>query len=314
MGFGLSALTNATSVAVRSHNSARASLEKTTQRLASGQKVSSARDDGAAYITKNTINNQSDNWDWRQSELQRFSANAEINQYIVEEGLTLQREAQKVLAFAALTQAGSAERQKYALEWAELSTRQQALINARNVSLENYGATSLAMTGYGSEWAFDPYDADSLLGDVTIVDAWWMSNVTIGQPGASYTPTVVTVNADFLNASQANMSLAASELLNSTGSGIPRSTQRAVPGIAGSIDRIERLKSFSSKMNTIFENAQSNIYDIDMEVESAKLSAAQAKAQLSQSSISLFSDSFKKYATGLLGFVMNSQQSILRSA
>lgn len=312
MGFGLSALTNASAMAVRSHNHARANLEKSIARLSTGQKLSSVKDDGAAYITKTVLNNESDAWDWRSSELQRFSANSELNQFIVEEGLTLQRKAQQILAFAANTQAGSSERQKYALEWAELGAQQTAIINARNMSLENYGSASLAMTGYGGEWAFDPYNYDGLLGDVTIVDAWWMGVITTGQAGAGYTPTVITVNADFLNATQANLTQAATEMAGS-GAGIARSIQRAVPGIAGSVDKIDRLKSFSDKMNNIFEDANSQIYDADVEIESARLSAAQARIELSQNAISLFSNSFRKYVTGLLGFVMNSQQSIFRT-
>ncbi len=312
MGFGLSALTNASAMAVRSHNHARANLEKSSARLATGQKVSSAKDDGAGFITKTTMTNESNTWEWRSSELKRFSANSELNQFVVEEGLTLQRKAQQILAFAANTQAGSSERQKYALEWAELGAQQTALINARNMSLENYGSASLAMTGYGGEWAFDPYNTDSLLGDVTIVDAWWMGVITTGQAGAGYTPTVITVNSDFLNASQANLTQAATEMSGS-GAGIARSIQRAVPGIAGSVDKMDRLKAFSDKMDAIIENANSQAFDTDLEIESAKLSAAKARIELSQNSISLFSNAFRSYVSGLLGFVMNSQQSIIRT-
>lgn len=306
---GLSGLSSAIAMATRSHASAQLRLSESSNRIASGTKVSSVKDNGAAYIIDQGLKRESQTWDYRESELKRYGAFGELVSLQHEEGITLQREAYNSLKLAALTPPNSSERRRYFNEWKEFCQRAAELGTLYTEQGKIYAHLTTDTMPSG-DWAFDPYDTDSFLDNMKMPDSWFLtSSMTSGSTTAAYGTNIYAMNLDFMNASQATIDAAANDMLNAAGIGIAR-TNRNLSEVGASLQGIERGERLSSKFQDIVDNARSNMFDADIEKESAKLKAAQVKIELANNAISLFTSHYRKKTTALLNNVMSTQAGV----
>ena len=306
---GLSGFGRAAAVALSAGVNAQSRLEKSAGRIATGTKVASVKEDGAGYIRDQYLKNESASWDYRANELKRYRVLGELVDIQMDDGLTLLRESQKLLAFAALTPPNSDERRRYYDEWVVLRQRAASLDTNFAAQHEMYNNLYTDFTASG-EWAYDPYDTDPYLDNIKLPDTWFLSSsITSGSNSPGYTPDVFAVNNDFVGASQALMASAANEQLTSGGPGIGR-TAASAADLGGALTVMDKMQSLAEKFGANVEIARSKMFDVDMTAESAKLRAAQVAGQLAQSSISIFTEGYRKMAMGLLGNVLNTQGSL----
>ncbi len=307
---GLSRLNNSVAIANRSMADAQKRASESSNRIATGSKVNSAKDNGSGYILQQNLKNETATWEYRESELKRYGAFSELVVLQHEEGITLQREAYNLLKYAALSAPNSQDRQRYYDEWQGLAARAAELGQLYTQQGEIYAHLYTDVMESGADWAYDPYDTDSFLDKLKLPDSWYLSSsITSGSTSPGYGVNVNLVNQNFMTATTAQMALAADDMMNAGGSGIAR-TNLNLATVGGSAKNIERAEEVSRKFQAIVSNAQSEIFDTNLEIESARLNAARVKTELATNAISLFIDNFRNKATSLLGNIMQTQASI----
>lgn len=303
-------------VSVRAQKKHDQQIERSNTRIATGSKVSSIKDDNSSYLISNSVKNQSQEWSFRSEALQQIRPIFDMFANYNEEGLTTLRDAQKILAFAANTAPNSAERQRYFDEWKIVASRAADLFIQRQNLYQFTGGSSgvgYAWTqtgGVNGEWSFSPFANLNFLSGAQIAAVGFDNSITAGTNIAGYTPSVYSVNNDFMGASQALMSQAANEELNSS-AGVSRVNNVVMPYTGGAQAKVDQMEKFSNKLSTIMDMAHSRMFDADISVESAKLKAAYVKSEISQNSVKLLGDHFHSLVSNILNNVSKTQRSVM---
>ncbi len=302
-------------ISVAAQNQASRLVDESTRKLATGSKVNNVKESGSNYVISNQLRNESANWEFRKDILRQMEPIFDLFADYNETGLTYLRDAQKILAFAANTAPNSSERKMYYDEWQILSTKTADLAKQRQTLYAFTGGSSgpgYAWTqtgGVNGEWSFSPFANLSYLNDAQIPAVGFDSSITSGVNSPGYTPTVFTVNQDFMGASQAIMAQAASEELSSS-AGVNRLNNTTIPYTGGAQQTVTKMQDFASKYQNIIENAQSNMFDVDISLESAKLKAAQIKESLSANANYNLSQHIRSLVTNIMSNVLNTQRSV----
>jgi flagellin len=305
-------LSSSLALAQRTASKARANMDAMSRQIATGQKVASVKDDGAAWTRAAALKSDKVTWNWRQEALSAFAGRAALSQTVVEEGAKVQLDAHKILAQAANFEPGSSERQRLNLEWEDLRAKAASVGVMYDEAFALHGAGSqVEQDGVAGRWVFDPFAPDSFLDRIVVQDAWWLGWGTIGIGTAGYTTTVAAVETNFLNASSAQMSAAANELLNSTTAGIARTNINALPRIGGDVNAIDRFRDIAGERVDSLDGAIGSLTDADLGKASTQLRQSEARQQLALDTIKTALSAYGNYAGGLLGNVQRTQRGVL---
>jgi flagellin len=305
-------MSSSLALAQRTASKARANMDAMSRQIATGQKVASVKDDGAAWTRAAALKSDKVTWTWRHEALSAFAGRAALSQTVVEEGAKVQLDAQKILAQAANFEPGSSERQRLNMEWEDLRAKADSIGVMYNEARAQHGAGSqVEQDGVAGRWVFDPFAPDSFLDRIVVQDAWWLGWGTIGIGTAGYTTTVAAVETNFLNASSAQMSAAANELLNSTSAGIARTNINAVPRIGADVNAIDRFRDIAGERVDSLDGAIGSLTDADLGKASTQLRQSEARQQLALDTIRTALSAYGNFAGGLLGNVQRTQRGVL---
>jgi flagellin len=307
---GLGISSSGIAAAVRTAGKARATMDTLGRQIATGQRVSSAKDDGAAWTRAAELKSERVTWSFRHDALKAFGAKADLSLAHIEEGDSIQREAQLVLAQAAQFAPGSSDRARLNVQWEELRARADA-VRELYLAAAQQGSPAIQVehNGVPGQWVLDAFGPDSFLDEVVVREAWWLGQGTIGIATPGYTTTVAAVESNFLTATQAQMAAAATELLTSTAAGIAR-TQGAVAMIGGELNTIDRARDVAAKRMDGIDTAIGSLTDADLGRASAARAQAESRQQLALSTVRQALDAYGAYAGGLLGNVQRTQRGI----
>jgi flagellin len=307
----ISGLSSSLALAQQTASRARERMNTVERQLATGQKVSSVKDDGASWARANTLRNTAATWDWRHDELVRLQAVGDIVDIQATDGTTIMREAANLLQRAAQTQPNSKDRTDLKLEydallgqWAGLRA---ALTASDNMWTMDGGWAPTTNAPPLIDWALDITDADPFLNTFGLPNYTNYWSATFGTNLPSYTPTVSIVDGNFSAATTAQMASAGAELLNSY-AGVSRVEAQAAR-LSGSMKAIEQGQRFAQKASDLAHNAASSLTDADLGALSTQLEQARTRQDLALGTMRAALDAYGRYATSLLGNVQ-AQQSL----
>ncbi|MCU0882154.1 MAG: hypothetical protein MUF14_05745, partial [Hyphomonadaceae bacterium] len=255
-------MSSSLALAQRTATSARSTMDSMSRQIATGQKVSSVKDDGAAWARANSLRNDASTWDWRASEAQRYLPVADLTATHIEEGLSLQRDALSVLQRAANTAAGSADRRRFQTEWQEIQGRWRGIKTLYDQMTVDYAGIRSQGTPF-TEWALRPWEnGDTFLDDLTMPEAWWLSWPLGNGPGvniAMYSQNLAAIDTDFMAATNANFTAAITELQGGA-AGIGR-TQGSAARIGAAYSGLQNAASIASGMSDRMTAAAGSLTD-----------------------------------------------------
>ena len=256
-------------VALQSLAATQKDLDVTQNRVSTGKKVSSAKDNGAVWAVANKMGSDVSAYDAVVSSNERaqalldtgISAGESINDLLVK---------MKEVALAASQTGLSASAQSsYAASFAEYRDQITSIIGNANFDGQNMvGGT--------------PDDAVSI-GDATGTPA---NNITVAGADLSLGGSIVTVAATTTLSTAANATTALG-LVNASIDNL--STQLATWG-AGS-ERLQSHAAFVGKLQDALNSGIGAMVDADLAKESAKLTALQTKQQLGTQALSIANSS-----------------------
>jgi hypothetical protein len=303
-------LSSSLALAQRTVAKARATMDATARQIATGKAVASVKDDGARWAMGQQVAGEGATWGLRRDVMTTHAAHAAMIQTANEDALTLMRESQTALAFAATTAPNSDARRNALREWEVLRGRAANLQTQVDAIVDLVGSAAIAVQPTPNEWGWRPGGADPFLADLTVPFARMGTSITAGVNSALYTPSVYAVDQDFMGASQGLMAQAAAEQLNS-GSGVSRLNWIFVPYSGGATAKAERMADFAGEARDRADAFAAALTDADLPKVSAARAQAETRQQIALDTIKNALTAYGNYAGGLLGNVQRSQRSVL---
>jgi flagellin-like hook-associated protein FlgL len=294
-------LTSSLALAQRTASKARANMDEMSRQIATGQKVSSVKDDGAAWTRAASVRSEMVQWDVRQQTLGRIETGLDTTALWVEQTMAAFNQLSQLVLDARSTVAGSSSRAKIAAEWAQVVewTRSFDGVN-NNPTFINTGFIAAGPGGY------DFGSVDSFYGP-EVYNAYphgagfdnWMDFVGTGVP-------VTMRGADILNASTADLDDVQAKINQMLGSG-----HLWMRSIAADQNGVDRLEVVASKGMDRAAGQIGSLTDADLGKASTQLRQSEARQQLALDTIKTALTAYGNYAGGLLGNVQRTQRGVL---
>ena len=298
--------------AIRTAGRARETMDTMARQIATGQRVASVKDDGAAWSRANALRSDAATWNWRAAEASRYQPVADLTSTHVEEGLRLQRDALVILRHAQNSAPGSEERRRHLGAWQDIQGRWGALKVIYDQITTDYGGTR-SMGTPATEWHLRPWEnGDTFLSGHMIPDAWWLSASGSNGPGvglAGYSPNLRAIDLDFMGASTATFATAITEIQNAA-SGIAR-TEGQAAGVSSAYNGLWRAETIASVMADKATAAAGSLTEADLGKASAARAQAETRQQLALSTVRQAISTYANFASGLLGNAQRTQQGIM---
>jgi flagellin len=306
-------MSSSLALAQRTASKARATMDDMSRQIATGQKVSSVKDDGAAWAVSQGLKRDAALWDYRSSEARRVQPLMELEAFHNEEGLKLQQDAIRILRQAASSAPNSNDRRRFANEWLDIQSRWSALKVAYDGLTNNFDAVRTQGVP-AVEWHINPWQGgDAVLSAVKIPDSWWLSNTTggssIGVNLVAYSPNLYQVDQDFVGSSIAQFNQAIVELAGGA-AGITR-TEAQVARLSATAKHLTSIETHSDKMSDRLVAAAGSLTDADLGKASTARANAETRQQLALSTISQAISAYGNFANALLGNVQRTQRGVL---
>jgi flagellin-like hook-associated protein FlgL len=291
-------MSSSLSLAQRTASTARATMDTMARQIATGQRVSSVKDDGAAWTRAAAMRADQVTWDVRGMALSRLQAAMEVTSEANE--LTRaahERLAELVLAARSST-AGSPTRQRIQAEWNQTTEWTRTL--SANPVIDNG-------TGYVSPLGFQPLTGDSFFGPTYFAAhfnlAAWDTWMTLANPVALRGFAVD-------NASDAQLDQAAQTIeLN-----LRQSSQRADHwslSIGADMALAEKLQTTITSNRNRLDGFVAALTDADLGKASTAHADAETRQQLALSTVRTAISAYGNFAGGLLGNVQRTQRGLL---
>ena len=292
--------TSGVATAIRTAGQARATMDTMSRQIATGQRVSSARDDGAAYVRAAALKSQVVTTQARAEVLDRIDMHLAYTDATLEQaiaGLDRLRE----LSLAARAYApGSSQRAAMQAEWAQtLTWSNQGGPNPEFVhSAAHWDQTDYNNFGYDFS-AIDPMFASNrwaIIATKTSFAGWY----------ASPSPVPLT-SINLTTATDADLAAAFTTATNMRDQGARRW------GVSVGQDQrlVERLRSNNSAEADRLTAAASALTDADLGKASAARATAETRQQLALSTVRQAISAYGSYAGGLLGNAQRTQRGVM---
>jgi flagellin-like hook-associated protein FlgL len=289
--------------AMRTASQARATMDTMARQIATGQRVSSVKDDGAAWARTAALRAQQVEADTRRDFLAPALLQVIHNQNAHDGAVSATlSQMGDILRQAMGHAAGSQSRQRLAAEYAAILASHSTMT----------GATGMIETGAGSQadgnWGVRGPAADTEVGIFTV----W---TTLGSsPGANGWPTwdwagngMPYGTIDVLNATQAQLSAGLTTLesfqrVNITGAQMRNGRNE---------DRLDRVVRNAEATSQRLDGAIGALTDADLGKASAARAQAETRQQLAIATVRQAISTYAGFATGLLGNVQRTQRGVM---
>lgn len=292
-GFSSSGL----SLAMRTANTARATLDKMTAQIATGKKVASVKDDGAAYVRAAAMKSQQVEIEARTMLTSMYKV-ASDEQTAGEEAIVdLYNQIKGKIISAKSYAAGSSAR-------AALQKEFEALIAQVDMPFSTGSNLTGAYGNWGAAgWGNQPHSSDPILSQNAI---WYLP--TIGGAWSTYSTNGVQFKLnDMTNASDAyldNMLASANTVQNFY-------TASYSNWAVNDKNWIEQINRNDERKSANIDKAISSLTDADLGDVSSARAIAETKQQLAFNTISNALSHYGKVAGSLLGNIQSTQRGVM---
>jgi flagellin len=296
----LSGLSPTLTTAIRTAGEARQRMDTAARQIATGQRVSSARDDGAAYARIAELKAAKAQIAGRETLMAAFAV-VDANQTARTQGSDeLQQKLIELVTSAMAHPAGSQARQAIGAEYDAVYAAWAATRAPDNpVTGETTVATSV--------WGVRGTTADPLMNSVRVHSLGHRSWFDNSHHTLDYLANGVPIaSIDVRNGSAANLANGLASLKNHLFSVSPTHT-----GYGNSGKSLDWARRMSDQQADRIDAAIGTLADADLGQVSAQLNQAQTRQQLATQTVRAALDAYGAYAGGLLGNVQRSQRSVL---
>jgi flagellin len=290
-------MSSSLSLAQRTASKARATMDDMSRQIATGQKVSSVKDDGAAWARAAALTASKVDHEARIFALDRVDAGLAAQRAVNDARMEVLEELKGLLLSARSHNPGSTARVQLAAPWATLVTTGLSFQpnNPVFANMTGYGSdasgTGVRMTGTGDpllggeRWAIEPSASNWMLGGLDIF------NIT----------TATTTELD-------DMIAEVQVYLGHSGSGWATDWGQQI----GADERTSAwMRDYSNSALDRIDTAIGSLTDADMGKASTARANAETRQQLALSTIQQAISAYGNFASGLLGNVQRTQRGLL---
>jgi flagellin len=296
-GLGISSSGIAT--AVRTASTARATMDTMGREIATGQRVASAKDDGAAWTRMAALKSQKVTVAGRQEVLDRIDMQLTYTDAGVQQAIAGLDRLRELTITARQYAAGSSQRAALQAEWAQTLT------------WSNQGGATPDFVHSATHWDQSSYNNFGY--DYSAVDAqfagnrWAISYGTAAFAGwYSFAAPVALTSVDLATASDAQLT----DAFTSATAMRDQAQGRWGISVGQDLNLVDRLQSLNSAEANRLDRAIGSLSDADLGKASAARAQAQARQQLALSTVRQALDAYGAFAGGLLGNVQRTQRGI----
>ena len=301
---GLGFSSSGVATAVRTASKARATMDTMTRQIATGQRVASVKDDGAAWARAVGIRSDQATWDARKGVLDMVAADVEVTATHVD----LQRELwlglRDLVLRARTTQPGTQIRQMLQAEWTETV----AAMATSSGSITNFAGATFVTDGWNS--GIDLASGDSFL---TGGGRWMIKpNLASANFQNAAHPRPVRL-FDMLNATAVQLDEVTSTIdtiLGDQASGGTFLNLRAQKA-GNDLQRARSLQDHADMMIARLDVARGALTDADLGKASTARAQAETRQQLALSTVRQAISTYGNMASGLLGNVQRTQRGVM---
>ena len=286
--------------AIRTAGQARATMDTMTRQIATGQKVASVKDDGAAWARAAGLRAQKAQIQGRETILSLMSSVAAAQGARAEQSDAMQQRMIDIVTQAMSYAAGSQARAALGAEWDQIYA---GWIAARVPDNPVSGSTSVG----NGVWGIRGTSADPLLDTVRVHSLDHRSWADNGHHTTDYATNGVPINAiDVRNGSAANLTNGLATLRMHLFAVVP-------PHSAWGADTktLERAQDWSKQEEARLDGAIGSLTDADLGKASAARAQAETRQQLALSTVRQAISAYGNYASGLLGNAQRTQRGII---
>ena len=294
--------------AIRTAGRARETMDTMARQIATGQRVASVKDDGAAWARAAQLRSDQVTWSGRRDVLTLVKTDMEAYQAAVTQQQMITGKLQELVLAARAHEAGSRARINLQAEWAAWV---QAASDVRGNAFAFQNATFVT-DGWNS--GIELSAADSFLSGSGrfLVDPTFDTNFITGANPAQGRP-IAPSTVNLAAASTANLDDTRTSLTTILGNGPTVTTFLHLRNQEGARDiaRAERMIAQASRFEDTLQFAIGSLTDADLGRASAARAQAETRQQLALSTVRQAISTYASFAGGLLGNVQRTQRGVL---
>ena len=286
--------------AIRTVGKARATMDTMTRQIATGQRVASAKDDGAAYVRAAGIKSQVATTEARAEVLGRLDMHLAYTDAVLQQATTMLDRLRELTIEARAYAPGSSQRAALQAEWAQTLT------------WANQGGSNPDFVHSAAHW--DQTDYNNFGYDLSAVDPMFASNrwalIPSGAHFAGWNNMAYPVMLSSVNLTTATDADLTDAFTSAT---TLRDQARTRWGVSVGQDQrlVDRLRSNNSAEADRLTAAASALTDADLGKASAARATAETRQQLALSTVRQAISTYGAYAGGLLGNAQRTQRGIM---
>lgn len=295
-------LSSSLALAQRTATKARATMDDMSRQIATGQRVSSVRDDGAAWARAAALKADRTQNEGRVAALDRVEAGLAYTQAAVSIALDVYDRLRGLALAAEQYAAGSTQRQQLQTEWTQ-TIGSVVGADATNPVFTNSGFQNLGYDNFGytlsdGDGSFFSGLMFAVMGTPQSVGGWFDNTSFNG---------IALRTFDLANANTTQLATVRSTIASWRGETAGRWMQQT--GI--DLTMASSLRSVADRNIDRIDGAVSSLTDADLGKASAARSEAETRQQLALSTMRQAISAYGSYASGLLGNAQQTQRGIL---
>jgi flagellin-like hook-associated protein FlgL len=297
----IAGLSSSLALAQRTAAQARVTMDAMSRQIATGQKVASVKDDGAAWARAAGMRSEAVQWDVRTTTLGRIETGLETTRLWIGQTLEAFDRLNELVLSARATVAGGASRAAIAAEWAQVVEWTRSFDGMND-------NPAFTVTGFvaGTPGGYTFNGADSFYGP-EIYNAYphgggfdsWMDFV-------GGVVAVTMRNADILNATSAQLDDVRTKIEQMRTSGA-----MWMRNVGADLNGVERLKQRAAQGADQVAAQIGSLTDADLGRASTARADADARSRLALQVVREALDAYGAFAGGLLANAQRSQRSVL---
>jgi flagellin-like hook-associated protein FlgL len=304
----IGAMSSSLSLAQRTASKARATMDDMTRQIATGQRVSSVKDDGAAWTRAAGLRSDQVQWEGRAQTLERVELGLEATR-VAHEAVRLQLDRLGELIISARAFApGSSARAALQAEWSAFAAATPS--GGTNPAFDN--STGHAIDGLGIGFQMnttDPFFSGTRFAALSHLDGFGQWTAMAANAGQGRPVQLSTF--DLLNASTSQLDDATTSVNTLRGRTSFSWLSAWEIETGGDLRQVETLRSMTEAATMRLETQIGALTDADLGKASTARSNAETRQQLALSTIQQAISAYGNFAGGLLGNVQRTQRGLL---
>jgi flagellin-like hook-associated protein FlgL len=301
-------MSSSLALAQRTASKARANMDAMSRQIATGQKVSSVKDDGAAWTRANTFKSQKTDWVTREQVLTMVEIDLNATHDAATSQQKVLEDLQQILISARASSIGSSTRAALKAQW-DLTIQSASLPAGTTPVFEN---ATYVVNGWDS--GIDLSASDSFLssgGRYMVHPNLASLNYTNIVNGTTVPVALASINLNTATSTDLDNAQASLDTLMGNLPSGGTYLHLRITESARDLDRVASMKQQASLFTDRLDTAIGSLTDADLSAASTQLRQSEARQQLALDVIKTALTAYGNYAGGLLGNVQRTQRGVL---